>query len=359
MAISKDKKRIIVSFILLFSDIILMFLFHNYPDLFFPWYRNISKIYLNILSAVTGFLPFSIWDIAALLLFILFIFFLIRSIRKTKLLSYICTLVLIISILFTDALFGWLLNHYAPPLNEIINLQTRQYTVEELYDATDYYLKKACEYAPLTFRENSHVIIRDFNELAIEAGKSYKDISATYPIFKGSNSRVKSFSLIGDYLMYNGIIGMFMPLTGEASVPYHVPPVVMPFTMAHEASHRLGIASEQEANFSAFLACINNTDPVFIYSGYYSAFSYCFSSLYQNDPELAISLYKECNYDNFNLLINDRKDTAAIYQKYESSLKEISDQINDTYLKTFSQESGIASYGEVTEYLIAYYFNAK
>ena len=54
-------------------------------------------------------------------------------------------------------------------------------------------------------------------------------------------------------------------------------------------------------------------------------------------------------------MLQDRKDTSDIYRRYESSLKEVSDRINDTYLKTFSEESGIQSYGEVTNDLIAYY----
>ena len=162
--------------------------------------------------------------------------------------------------------------------------------------------------------------------------------------------------LIGEYLLYNGIIGMFMPVTGESSVPANVPPIPMAYTMCHEAAHRLGIASEQEANFCAFLACIYHTDARFLYSGYYSAFGYCFSSLYQADPERAAELYHKYDEEIGYLLIQqDRRDTNEAYKKYESPLKEISDNINDTYLKTFSQESGIRSYGEVTDYLIAWY----
>ena len=125
--------------------------------------------------------------------------------------------------------------------------------------------------------------------------------------------------------------------------------------MCHEAAHRLGIASEQEANFAAFLACISNDDPALIYSGYYMAFSYCFSSLYGSDPELALSLYEKYADDlGVNLLRLDRSDTAKVYQQYESRLADVSDKINDTYLKTFDQEDGIRSYGMVTDYLIAY-----
>jgi hypothetical protein len=167
---------------------------------------------------------------------------------------------------------------------------------------------------------------------------------------------VKRFSLIGEYLLYNGIIGMFMPVTGEASVPRNVPVIPLPFTMCHEAAHRLGIASEQEANFCAFLACMNSDDMYFRYSGAYSAFGYCWNALVSADPDRAKALYETYKMQKgVALVFMDRQDTRAAYDKYDSPLQEVSDNINDTYLKTFSHESGIRSYGEVTDYLIAWH----
>ena len=113
---------------------------------------------------------------------------------------------------------------------------------------------------------------------------------------------------------------------------------------------------EEEANFAAFLACAESDDPYFVYSGYYNAFSYSFSSLYRADSEKAMELYSKYPDDiGIQLLKLDRMQTHEYYRKYDSPLQEISDDINDHYLKAFSQESGIQSYGEVTDYLIAYW----
>ena len=59
------------------------------------------------------------------------------------------------------------------------------------------------------------------------------------------------------------------------------------------------------------------------------------------------------------MLFLDRSDTRSVYDSYDSPLQEVSDHINDTYLKTFSEESGIQSYGEVTDDLIAWYLLQK
>ena len=338
-----------------------MFLFKRFPDFFFPAYRNISKKWIELLSRITGIFPFSIWDILMVVLFILAIVSLVFAIKKKRFVKWVCNIFLIVSVLCFVTVYGWMLNHYAPDLSTYIGLDVKEYSVDQLIDACEYYLLKAGELSEKMDRdEEYHLKNYDVYETGEIAGKAYKNIEEEYPIFKGSDVRVKSFSLIGDYLLYNDIVGMFMPLDGESSVCGHAASVQLPYYMCHEAAHRLGLASEQETNFAAFMACINNEDKRFLYSGYYMAFSYCFSSLYKVDPEKALAIYEKYSEDRGVLLVRyDRSDAAEVYKKYESKLSEVSDHINDTYLKTFSEEDGIQSYGKVTDYLIAYYLNTK
>ena len=43
------------------------------------------------------------------------------------------------------------------------------------------------------------------------------------------------------------------------------------------------------------------------------------------------------------------------YAKYEGKVQDAAQKVNDTYLKAFSEKSGVQSYGEVTDLLIAWY----
>lgn len=347
--------------ILILLDLSAMFFVHRFPSFFFPAYRSFSRQWISLLAALFSFTHMSVWDAGAAVLFLLFLYSVVQMIRKRQsFLNWLSCIVLIVSILVTEAIGGWLLNHYAPPLSEYLDLTVSEYSVEELYEAADYYLHKASAYSERIERdENSHAVRQDFNSLSDTAGASYRSLSDTWPVFSGSSRPVKKFTLIGEYLLYNGIIGMFMPITGEASVPANVPVIPLPFTMCHEAAHRLGIASEQEANFAAFLACISSEDERFLYSGYYSAFGYCLSSLYSVSPDKVKELREKYDAPAIMLVFLDRADTRAAYDRYDSPLQEVSDNINDTYLKTFSQESGIRSYGEVTDYLIAWYLSGR
>lgn len=339
-----------------------MFLFHGFPDFFFPAYRKISSAWINLLATAFSFVKVAIWDIGLIVLLLGFILYtIIVIVGKKGFVSWLSSVLAVISVMVFLAINGWMLNHYAPPLSESIGLTIRQYSEDELYESCEYYLLQAAEYSLQIERDSEmHALKSDFYESAEKAGNSYSTLNVRYPVFRGSDKPVKKLSVVGEYLMYNGIVGMFMPLSGEAGVPESVPAIPLAYTMCHEAAHRLGIASEQEANFAAFLACANSNDSDFIYSGYYSAFSYCFSALAAQDQERAMSLYEKHSDNNGVYLVRlDRHDTFEYYRKYDSVLQTVSDNINDTYLKTFSQESGIRSYGEVTDYLIAYYLSHK
>ena len=357
--------RFFCALFLLLLDGTAMLVFHRFPSFFFPAYRTFSSRWIALLAAITSFSKGTLWDILALLLFLWFLWSICSVIRKRfSFLSWLSVVILIVSSLVSSAVLGWMLNHYAPPLSELLGYETHPAGIQELYDAAAWYFEKAAEYAVQMERDEAGHLLpvsrEKFDQLAVTAGAAYQGISREYPVFQGSSVRVKRFSLIGEYLMYNGIIGMFMPLSGEAAVPGNAPSVPMPFNMCHEAAHRLGIASEQEANFCAFLACIENEDERFVYSGCYMAFSYCFSSLYRADSEKALALIEKHRDDEgVRLVFLDRSDTAAVYQKYESKLQDVSDKINATYLKTFSQEDGIRSYGMVSDYLIAWYLKDR
>ena len=45
----------------------------------------------------------------------------------------------------------------------------------------------------------------------------------------------------------------------------------------------------------------------------------------------------------------------AHYEPYEGAAKDAAQSVNDAYLKAFSQEEGVESYGQVSDALAAWY----
>ena len=126
--------------------------------------------------------------------------------------------------------------------------------------------------------------------------------------------------------------------------------------MCHEMSHRMCIASERDANFSAFLACSAHPDNEFEYSGYFMAFRYCYNSLasvrttaaaqYTADLRNGISPQLQKDLDAYNAFFRAKQDQTAT---------RIADTANDTYLRASGEASGIASYSQVCDLLVSWH----
>ena len=194
-------------------------------------------------------------------------------------------------------------------------------------------------------------MVKKFDQWAEFAGMSYMPLWEEYPVFTGSTVPVKRQDLSWYLMSKMGYTGVFVAPTAESTVNPDTYVASLPYTMCHEVAHRCTIAGEDEANFAAFLACEASGDPDFLYSGYYSAFIYCYNALFKADKELAKSLWTE----ETALLKADCSGANTHYDQYEGKVQDAAQKVNDTYLKAFSEESGVQSYGEVADYLISYF----
>ena len=341
----------------------LLAMLYSQPSLqaiLFPGYRRLSKSLMSALATITSVAHFAIWDWLTTALVVAAILTLVHRIRHhQRLLPCFSVVALVVAATALLGTAGWALNHYAPELSQDLGLEVGQYSEDQLADATSYYLDQAASRAQLVPREEDSTLShQDFYELARIAGASYAPLSQRYEVFSGSTAPVKSLLLFGEPLLYSGHTGIFWAATAESSVPLDTAAAELPFTMCHEAAHRLGIASEQEANFSAFLACSTNDDVRFSYSGFYSAFNYCVNALLAEDPERAQQLVSDAlageNGAGVALVLQDRAATQEHYQAFEGPFEDVGTTVNDTYLKSFGEKDGVRSYGLVVDYLLAW-----
>ena len=165
-------------------------------------------------------------------------------------------------------------------------------------------------------------------------------------------SRLKPVMLLSKPMSYAHLLGMYSYYTGEANINMDFPDYTLPFTCAHEMSHQRGIAKEDEANFMAFLVCLESDDPYIRYSGYLGVYEYVINALYKADKDLYSELigtldrkirYELIAYSDF-------------FEKYrESTASKVTGTVNDTFLKSQGQQAGTLSYDLVTELAVAYY----
>ncbi len=352
--------RLAVSAVLLAACPALMALFSRWGDVLFPAYRNLSKAWLDLLATLTGMVPFALWDFLVVALVVAAVVTLVRCLcGRGRLLAWLSWVALVGAWTLFSFVAGWALNHYAPPLAGELGLEVREYSTDELVAATEHYLREAASLAPEVPRNGDGSLTeQDFYELARIAGASYAGLAQGQPIFAGSTRPVKALLLYGEPLLYSGHTGIFWAPTGESGVPLNDPPADLPFIMCHEAAHRLGLAGEQEANFAAYLACSSSDDVRLRYSGSYNAFVYCWNALYAADGERAVQLLQDAAEGDVGegvaLVWADRLATHEAYDAYEGTFEKVGATVNDTYLKSFGESSGVRSYGLVVDLLIAW-----
>lgn len=145
--------------------------------------------------------------------------------------------------------------------------------------------------------------------------------------------------------------GVYSPFTVEANYNRDIPYYDLPFTICHELSHLRGYMQEEEANFIAVLATIGADDAYYNYSGYASAWVYAGNALARVDADAFATLYGALNArTRQDLLYNNQ-----YWQQFEGKPAEAHEKVNDAYLKAQGQVQGTASYGHVTDLMLAYF----
>jgi hypothetical protein len=147
-----------------------------------------------------------------------------------------------------------------------------------------------------------------------------------------------------------GISGIYFPFTAEPNYNAEEPDFQLPFTMAHEMAHQRGVARESEANFVAFLVCVNSTDPFIRYSGYRNALGVV-AELFRKEPEKAKDLISQLG-PGFR---EDSRRAALFWARASGLIGNIVTHINDLYLRANRVKSGTADYARSTTLIIAYY----
>ncbi len=347
----KPIRRLVSAAVLLALTGLLVLVAKQFPDFFFSFYPKISRTIISYISVVTGVLPFALWEILAggLLLSFLTSFFV--DLSRGRLLRWATGWLVTVCAAVFFFVGAWGLNYFAPPMEERIGLDTQEYTPAQLREATEYYLAQTNAAAENVSRDEQGVFVAaDLSELSDAALESYEALDMD--CFDGPSAPVKKL-LTSRLFGATGTTGIFIAFTGESCISSTTFSRSVPYTVCHEIAHRMAFARENEANFAAFLACSVSDRADLRYSGYYAAFVYCYNALSRVDPDAAGDVWAMTSEH----VRTDAAASRAHYDKVENKKAvAVTDKVYDTYLKTFSVESGKQSYGEVVDLLAAWYF---
>lgn len=347
--------------IFLFSTVVYLLL--KISPVFAEYWSRYPAYWIKfVLAKASGFLSFSIAEWFILSLPVLLIFYFIASWRATNNDSkpyefykwfrpLVCMLLLILSTFFSAFSPGY----FRYTLDENLAIERVDVTGQELYDTA---LKLSAEMqsvlAEVEFRyESSSVMPYGYEELTDKINAAYKKYADKVDYINSFTSNPKPI-VFSELFTYTHISGVYTFMTGEANVNINYPDFIIPFTMAHEMSHQRGIAREDEANFVAFLVCMESDDAYVRYSGYSNMLHYLLDTLSKADKDLYSDFY-----NNYPIEIKSEFSAhSAFFKKYsESKASAVTKAVNDTFLKSQEQKAGTQSYGLVVDLAVAYYKN--
>lgn len=327
--------------------------------------KYVYPLFANTIGWLLSLVPFSVLEVLILLAGAGLLFYIGWSIYKMircraqwkgRLLRLLLNLCGGASVLYFFFVLFMGLNYYRAPITDRLDLQVQNSSKEELYDLCEL-LVYDCNFYREQLQEDDRgvALLQDANfyQTADAAREAYKTLEEQIPALQAADIRNKPL-LTSKLFSMVLTTGIYIPF--ESGINIDAPAHSVPATMCHELTHFRGFMREEEANFLGYLACKEATRADFRYSGSLMAFEYAFSALYGEDPALAQKIAQLCGEG----MLRDLQAQDDYWKPYRHTVVgETSQQVYDQYLQSNGQESGIKSYGEMVDLLLAYYRNHK
>jgi len=319
--------------------------------------RGLYPVSSKIQTSIANLFPFSLYELVIIVLVAYGLYRIVRLIRSVKkkefareILSFATVVILLSSIGIFLFQFLWSLNNYRLPLKDQLGLNVKETSVEDLAKTYEALILKANDLRNVLSNVQDTASDKTRIKHILEtAWEGYRPLSEKYDLFHANRVRVKGL-LFSRIQTISGYTGVYSFISGEPNINIEPPLVTLPHTACHEIAHQMGITFEDEANYAAFLSCKNHPDILFQYSGYLSAITYTGNALYRQSPEL----YREVSSLLSDSIKSDQNEIREFWDRHQKeTASKIADKVNETYLKSNNQPSGMQSYGKFVDLLIA------
>ena len=168
-------------------------------------------------------------------------------------------------------------------------LRAQPQSVETLREVTALFVDRLTAASPKVPRNGDGTFAVSQEAIFAAATDIYRGAEARFPLLALRDVTPKKafYSRLMSIFNYTGF---YFPYTGEATLNVDPPDNLLPATIAHEMAHQRGVASEQEANFVAVLACVESGNAAYEYSGWLFGFVHLGNALYRWDPDTYFDL---------------------------------------------------------------------
>lgn len=338
----RDRKLAAATAVLLIISFLLQILARKVSG-FGEWYAQwVYPVIVGIFGRISGVFPFALIETGFYFLAAFGVLYAVRHFREKR--GIFVRILFLASVLFFLFTVNCGINYYRKPFSSYSGLKVEGSTVGELENLclrlTDT-LNQMCELGV-----SSEI---DMERTRKEGVKAMEKLGEVYPELAGFYPSPKPF-VWTYFFSVQQLCGQYSPFTVEATYNRSMPDYNIPHTVCHELSHLRGFMREDEANFIGYLACIGSEDEAFRYSGYLTGWVYATNALARADREAYVKIGMQLD----ERVWEELRCNNEFWGKYEGKAAEVSNRLNDTYLKMNSQTDGVNSYGRMVDLMLAY-----
>lgn len=310
------------------------------------WYaQTVYPVISDILSWISSPLPFNLEELTIIAIVLLAVTVIVTGIKKRwgwkRCLRYELTVLLWTYVWFYMA---WCNNYGRSSIFERTSTMAAKYDKAEfVYFCNTFITKTNDSWTDKT--------LSDRDKLETEVKALYANAPEQYGLSTPRSWHHPKPIMFNSLYSSVGILGFMAPLYGESLLNTDLLDFEYPFTYAHEYAHMLGISSEAEANWWAFVVCTSSEDRAVRYSAYKGILPYV---LYNARLALSESEYAELTGKIDKRVVKDIDDTREHWRSKRSPLlRAVHEWTYDTFLKSNSISTGIENYSEVVRMLIS------
>ncbi len=312
---------------------------------FFSRLFEIKKVAHQFLASK---IPFSVGDLFYIFLSLGLIYLVINLFNKRNRSKSGFQLLMILNVFYFIYQIFWGMLYFQEPL--LNKLSPEEITITEAKKLSNIYLNKCIKDRKKVAENKEGVfIVKNINVIENAILENQKTLPANLIEKEYTEINAMKPSIFKFVMSYSGILGYYNPFTSEAQYNADLPSTYLPFTLAHESSHQLGYAREQEANFVGFLIGKNSKNAALKYSTDFFALKSLLRYIENEDPKFVEEILQKFSPG----MKRDLKAERIFNEKHQGFLDKIFAVTNNLFLKSNQQEGSI-TYSYFTEMMIKY-----
>ncbi|MBT2622176.1 DUF3810 domain-containing protein [Chryseobacterium sp. ISL-6] len=333
---------------ILLAQFLLFFLFSKSKIIIsiFEKFFEFQKAFHQI---IFSWIPFSFGDLFYVLSGIIAAYLIYQCFRKKKRNNAILKLLLIINLFYFSYQVSWGMLYFQTPIIKKLKSQEKPNVIKAKKLALRYLEKCKTTRTQVSEDKNGIFVARDLKKIQEEIILQQLKLPKYISDKKGTQINSFKSSLFRNVMNYSGILGYYNPFTAEAQYNSMLPSSFIPFTLAHESSHQLGFAREQEANFIAYLVGVNSKNLELRYSTEYFTLKSLLRFIIEEDPNFVKSILNHYSKG----MKRDQLYERSFILKHQGWLDDFFGITNNLFLQS-NQQEGSVTYSYFIDLLLNY-----